>query len=122
MKRLPGATLAAALLAGCNTMIDHEKVEDWPQLAVYEHYVPNLQMRDRCVKYTPIGASPLACAEFNFVERRCDIWYSAEFPPSQAVIDHERMHCAGYDHVGEKTMRAILDRYLAATRGTLAQK
>ncbi len=121
MKRLLGATLAAALCAGCNTMIDHEKVEGWPQLALYEHYVPNLQMRERCVKYTPIGASPLACAEFNFVERRCDIWYSADFPPSKAVIEHERLHCDGYDHVGETTMRGILERYLAATRGPLAR-
>jgi hypothetical protein len=29
------------------------------------------------------------------------------------VIEHERLHCQGYDHPGESTMRNILARFNA---------
>jgi hypothetical protein len=101
------------LLLGACTTIGHEKVAGWPKLAVYEHYVPHHEMRERCVKYTPWGMSPEACSEFNLVERRCDIWFSADFPPPKAFIEHERLHCEGYDHAGQTNMRAFLETYLA---------
>lgn len=98
------ALFIAVVLAGCAS-IGHERVEGWPELTVYEHYVPHHVMRDKCVKYTPMGTSPEACAEFDFFNKRCDIWYSADFPPTQAVIKHERLHCAGYDHLWSTDMR-----------------
>jgi hypothetical protein len=107
---------------GACTTVGHEKVEGWPQLTVVEHYVPHHVMRDRCTKYTPWGMSPEACAEFNLVERRCDLWLSADFPPPQAFIQHERLHCAGYDHVGETNMRDFLAQYNASRPLTLVQR
>jgi hypothetical protein len=101
------------LSLGACTSIGHEKVEGWPELTVVEHYVPHHVMRDRCVKYTPFGSSPEACAEFNLAEKRCDLWFSADFPPPKAFIQHERMHCAGYDHVGETNMRNFLANWNA---------
>ena len=91
-------------------MVGHQKVEGWPQLTVVEHYVPHWQMRDRCVKYAPFGMSPEACAEFNLETRTCDLWFSADFPPPKSFIEHERMHCDGYDHIGETNMRDFLAR------------
>ena len=101
------------LLLGACTVIGHQKVEGWPQLTVIEHHVPHHVMRDRCVKYAPWGSSPEACAEFNLAERRCDLWFSADFPPLPTFVEHERMHCDGYDHVGESNMRDFLARYNA---------
>jgi hypothetical protein len=98
-------------LAAC-TSIGHEKVEGWPKLAVVEHYVPHHEMRDRCAKYTPWGSSPEACAEFNLLARRCDLYFSADFPPPAFFVKHERMHCDGYDHEGETHMRDFLRAYL----------
>jgi hypothetical protein len=109
------------LFLGACTTIGHEKVEGWPQLTVVEHYVPHHVMRDRCVKYTPFGSSPEACAEFNLAERRCDLWFSADFPPPKAFIEHERMHCAGYDHVGETNMRNFLAAWNARQQITLVR-
>lgn len=94
-------------------MIGHEKVAGWPQLEIVENYVPNAEMRDRCVKYTGFGMSPIACAEFDFSNRKCYIWFSADFPPSRNVVEHERLHCGGYDHPGETTMAQILRRHYA---------
>ena len=104
----------APLLAGACTVIGHQKVEGWPQLAVSEHYVPHWQMRDHCAKYAPFGSSPEACAVFNLEARVCDLWFSADFPPPRSVVEHERMHCEGYDHIGETGMRDFLARYNAS--------
>ena len=57
-----------------------------------------------------IGA--LACAEFDLARGTCDIWLSESFAPRK-VIEHERLHCQGYDHVGASGMRDFLTRYRA---------
>lgn len=102
--------LAATLALGLSAcvVIGHEKVDGWPTLAIVEHHVPHHEMRDRCGKYVPAWASPEACAEFNFAAAECHVWLSADFPPAPGVLEHERLHCAGYDHVGEHAMRAML--------------
>ena len=97
--------------------MDHERVEGWPELAIIEHRVPAPAMLERCRKYAGFGSVPLACAEFNLVLRRCDIWLSKSFALS-ALIEHERLHCRGYDHVGETNMRDFLTRYQAAIGAT----
>jgi len=114
------AAMLILFLGGCTT-IAHEKVEGWPRLTVVEHYVPHHVMRDRCVKYAAFGTTPEACAEFNLVERRCDIWFSADFTPPKAIVEHERMHCEGYDHVGQSNMRDFLAGYQATQRALIAR-
>lgn len=61
-----------------------------------EHYVPHAEMRNRCVKYTPVGMSPEACAEWDYTTKECHIWYSSDFPPNESIIEHERLHCKGF--------------------------
>lgn len=100
----------SCLASGC-TVIGHEKVANWPALEIVEHHVAHKQMRDRCAKYVGFAASPEACAEFDFTTGRCDIWFSADFPPSPYVVEHERLHCAGNDHVGSRAMKALLSTY-----------
>jgi hypothetical protein len=110
-----GLAFLLALAGGCAT-IAHERVDGWPELQIVEHRVPAEEMLERCRKYTGFGALPLACAEFNLVTRRCDIWLNKSFAP-QAILDHERLHCQGYDHVGSNGMREFLARYQAAAAG-----
>jgi hypothetical protein len=96
--------------AGCSA-IDHQRVEGWPELQIVEHRVPAEEMVSRCQKYTGAASLPLACAEFNLVARRCDIWLSQSFAP-RAIVEHERMHCAGYDHVGSTNMQRFLEAHV----------
>ena len=111
-------SLGLALLAcGCTT-VGHEKVEGWPALQVVEHHVPHETMLRRCSKYVGFGMVPLACAEFDFAAARCHIWYSIEEPPARSIEEHERLHCEGYDHVGETKMQEYLARYRAAHAAT----
>ena len=97
-------------VAGCST-IDHVKVEGWPALELVERYVPHAEMHARCREYvSSVAMVPVACAQFDFVNRRCYIWYDADNPPSAATVEHERLHCQGYDHPGDTTMRELLRR------------
>jgi len=106
--------LCVLAVAAC-TVIGGEPVPGWPELKIVEHYVPHGSMREHCERYMAFGQSPAACAEFDFRANRCDIWYSADFPPQDFIIEHERQHCRGYEHVGEHRMREALQRYRAAS-------
>lgn len=110
--------LLAALAAGC--AISHQKVEGWPQLQIVEHYVAHAEMRDRCKPYVGWGMEPAACAEFDLPRGRCHIWYSADLRPQQFIINHERLHCAGYDHIGSTMMQRFLTRHLDSQGGSAA--
>jgi hypothetical protein len=107
----------AALAAGCS-INSHERIAGWPELQIVEHYVSHTEMRDRCAKYVGFGMQPEACAEFNLSQRRCDIWFSRDFPPQRWIVAHERQHCAGYDHIGSTAMQQLLERYVAANGGS----
>ena len=104
--------LLAALLSACTT-IEHQRVEGWPKLEIVEHFVPHREMQDRCVRYVGFGMAPEACAEFDLAARKCHIWYSADSLPLSFVRKHERLHCAGYDHVGSAAMQQYLSQHLA---------
>ena len=114
-----GLALLALMLPAC-TMLGHEQVAGWPELQIVEHRVNEAQMRDRCAKYVGFGMSPQACAEFYLKARQCHIWLSADFPPPSHIVEHERMHCRGYDHMGQKSMQALLERHVGAQESASA--
>ena len=117
MQSRVGWGLALLFLAGgCATIDQHEKVAGWPELRIVEHYVPDEAMRQRCAKYVPFGLFPEACAEFYFDRGECHVWYSADYRPQPYVMEHERLHCRGYGHPGDTTMRDVLARYRAQQR------
>jgi hypothetical protein len=104
------AALLFLAAASCSTT-GGKPVEGWPELAIAEHHVSHKEFRDRCSRYTSFGGTALACAEFNFRAQTCDIWFSADFPPQEYTIAHEREHCRGFEHAGETDLRRMLKRY-----------
>jgi hypothetical protein len=110
-----GAAMLCGVAIGACTAIGGAPVPGWPDLQIVEHHVPHSAMRDHCQRYVGFGQSPAACAEFDFRARRCDIWYSADFPPQEFIIEHERLHCRGYEHIGEHHLREALQRYRTAS-------
>lgn len=113
-------SLAAALLflASCTTIDAHRAPPaDWPKLKVVEHRVGAVEMLKRCYRYVSLpmklaGSVPFACAEVDFVRRRCDIWAIED--AEEGVMEHERDHCDGRDHVGDDTLAQALRAYRAA--------
>jgi hypothetical protein len=102
-------------LSGCAAVDSHKRVADWPALKVVEHHVSNREMRDRCVPYAAPGVSPMGCTLFYFDQGEAHIYVSAEFP-SESVLEHERLHAAGYDHMGSDGMQAILKDWKERSR------
>lgn len=101
MLKLPLIAASAGLVA-CSSIDRHTPPPpDWPALTIHEHVVSWGEVWERCKPYTPPGMWPLACAEFR--PPRCDIFAVSWVLPS--VWEHERLHCAGYDHPGSTAMR-----------------
>jgi uncharacterized protein YceK len=102
-----------SLLAnGCTSIDRHtDPPSDFPRLEVSVNYVPHHQMRDICSKYIPAFASPEACMEWDFSKKTCTIWLSKDFPPHPSVVEHEKLHCKGYDHIGDSTLRDAWTTY-----------
>jgi hypothetical protein len=113
MKIRAFAVLFSVFASACTTT-GGEPLPDWPELAIVEHHVSHREMRERCAKYAPPMMTPEACAEFYFVQGECHIWFSADFPPSEAIVRHEREHCRGYEHAGESGLREMLATYRAS--------
>lgn len=107
MKR--AAAVACLVLQACATQVAHERVAGWPTLRVIEHRVPEAEMHRVCDQYAPPLMTPRACAVINLTALRCDIWLTEN--PLQSSVEHERLHCAGYDHVGKHDLADMLKQY-----------
>lgn len=112
MRSCLAVLLACGALAGCSVMNQHEKVPGWPELKVIEHHVLHAEMRDRCQPAVSKLAWPEGCVYFYLDQGEAHIYVSKEFP-SEIVLRHERLHAAGYDHIGSTNMRRILERWKA---------
>lgn len=49
----------------------------------------------------------MGCAVVNFNEGKCYITTMGQ----REVVEHERLHCQGYDHFGETTMADLWQRW-----------
>ena len=89
------------LLSGCAAISTTPPPTDWPKLATTIHAVSSKEMRDVCQPYMPFGSIAEACALWNFDAKTCDIWIDRE---TQSGLEHEKLHCLGYDHAGGTTL------------------
>ena len=105
--------LVVLLTAGCSTIDPHNRVEGWPELQVIEYRVAYEEMRARCDRYVAFGMIPLACAEFHLDARSCHIWLDRDYAPAH-IVEHERMHCLGYQHPGDDGMAVMFGKWRAS--------
>lgn len=103
------------LLVGCATTIDEKSAApDWPRLTVQRNVVSFTEVVRRCYRYMSLamklaGGIPLACAEVDFAQMRCDIWITAD--ATHETLVHERHHCLGMEHPGETTLTDAWNSY-----------
>ncbi|MBI4293648.1 MAG: hypothetical protein HY661_19400 [Betaproteobacteria bacterium] len=105
------------LISGCSTIDYSRRVEGWPILIAQVHRVTHQEMRTHCAKYSPPLELPLACSEFFLDEGVCRVWIAGH---DKGIVEHELAHCAGYDHVGGRTMRAMLEKWQASRSSRVA--
>ncbi len=101
------ALLIAACASGCALIDPTNRVEDWPQLKVVEHDLPYAEMYKACQPYIGPWDAPLACTVFYLDSGEAHIYVAKglKFGP---IVEHERMHAAGYDHYGSTHMKEVL--------------
>src|SRR5512132_4211255 len=91
--------LLALLVSGCAS-IDYRAgpVRGLERMAVEERVIDATQIYAACSRCGHTGIDiPLACTCINFRTNRAVIWLSRGAP--QSVVEHERAHGRGYDHV-----------------------
>jgi len=94
------------LFAASCAAISEPPVEGWPELQIVWHQVSQEEVHGYCairVGPIPVGARILGCATADFDRRECHIYVTED--AAAWVIEHERLHCLGWDHPGENTMR-----------------
>ena len=104
------ASLAAGLLGGCQTIDQHNRVPGWPELKIIEHTVTNVELWERCNRYVPRLSMPAGCTIFYFSRGEAHI-YVSDAEQSPLVLQHERLHALGYDHVGSTGMARALQSW-----------
>jgi hypothetical protein len=112
LKTAVGFAVFTAALAGCAVIDRHERVPGWPELKIVEHQVATQEMRDRCARFVPPYQFTEGCTIFHFDRGEAHIYVSKDYP-SRLVLEHERWHAAGYDHVGSASMRRLLEAWQA---------
>ena len=99
--------LLLLLLAGCSVINYSTRPEDFPGLKITVHEYPSIaEVRQACdqaaQKYgQSISAFVVACSEWRFDTLSCAVHVPVDSPE---LLEHERAHCQGYDHVGESTI------------------
>lgn len=95
--------LALVLLSACTVVNEHKAPPpDWPKLEVTVTEGGFWETQERCDRnplvVVLIGPA-LGCAWINFDEMRCRIYLWVN-----SVLEHELLHCQGYDHYGSSQL------------------
>lgn len=93
------------LLSGCATKlvdIDYsiQPPADWPKLEERITYGTVEEVQRWCNMPAAIRGKAFNCATVNFQYGLCLIYLSHDHIPG--ALEHERAHCQGYDHVGDR--------------------
>lgn len=104
------------LLSACASTIDYSNPPspDFPRLNIIERITVENELKLHCSPPPP-GKVLLGCAEPDFTDGECFIWYYDT--PAEWVKKHEHAHCRGYDHPGESTIHDDWKRWKAAHPG-----
>ena len=105
-------TILAAALCGCAAIDKTVRVEGWPELKVVEHELTYKEMYRACRPYISPLDAPLACTVFYLDAGEAHIYVAKglKFGP---IVEHERLHAAGYDHYGSTHMKEVLAQWKA---------
>ena len=105
------AVLSAAL-TGCASIDHHEPVPGWPALKIVEYHVATEEMLERCQRFVRFSV-PEGCTLFYFDRSEAHIYVRKDLP-ARWVLNHERLHAAGYDHRGSTAMQQMLEAWKAS--------
>ena len=115
MEKVLRLVALSAALSGCASIDTHQRVPGWPELKIVEHHVAAEEVLKRCQQFARFSV-PEGCTLFYFHRSEAHIYVRKDFP-APWVLNHERLHAAGYDHRGSTAMQRMLETWRAgATR------
>ena len=109
MKKVLRLAVLSAALAGCAAIDKSQTVPGWPELKIVEHHVTRDEMLAQCQPWFRSGV-PEGCTLFHFDRNEAHIYVRNDFT-ARWVLEHERLHAAGYDHVGSTHMQRALEAW-----------
>ena len=109
MEKVFRLAVLSAALAGCAAIDRSQPVPGWPELKVVEHHVTRDEMLAQCQHLSRNGV-PEGCTLYYLDRNEAHIYVRNDFP-GRWVLEHERLHAAGYDHVGSTAMRRMLETW-----------
>jgi len=109
MEKVFRLAVLSAALAGCAAIDQRQPVPGWPELKVIEHHVPRDEMLAQCQPLSWKGV-PEGCTLYYFDRNEAHIYVRNDFP-ARWILAHERLHAAGYDHVGSTHMQRALEAW-----------
>lgn len=94
------ASCAILFVTGCSSL-GNTRPHDWPELKVSVH-------KSGFMKKEECNGTLGGCAYVEWCSRTCYVYLQID---SKAIEEHERGHCAGYDHDGDSTMADSWNRW-----------
>lgn len=97
--------ISIAFLCGCTAIDIKHPIEGWPAMREEVHLVSSAEMHKVCDKYGSALEFTLSCAEIFWNPDVCKIWITER---GGWIEEHEHMHCKGYAHFGDESMKQML--------------
>ena len=100
--------IATLMLSACSTIDAHTPAPSgWPALRIV---IVDDPYADKGIEVycspSNLFAYHMACAVPDFAQQTCFIYARSR---DKWLIDHEKLHCAGYDHPGGSSIRKIMN-------------
>lgn len=98
------ALLLVMALGACTVINEHRAPpSDFPELKITVNELGFWETQEKC-DWSPalvilIGPR-LGCAKYDFQKMTCDIYLWVN-----SILEHELLHCKGYDHIGSSQIR-----------------
>ena len=91
--------LVSLVLTGCSTIDLSKRPVDWPVLS----QPPPIYADEDIVHIRCNNNKALACARIDFAKNECQIYLTYRL--MDWILEHEQLHCLGYDHPNDSTLR-----------------
>jgi len=97
------AAILAVTLTACTAIDTHRQPPaDWPNLEVTVQKVGFWELQRVCGGN--LITQYFGCAWIYFATMVCNVFYAADDESAVYVIEHEKMHCRGHDHIGSSML------------------
>lgn len=106
------------IISGCTAINIHKAPpHDWPKLEMTVTKLGFMELQSVCE--ASILMQRFACANINFDTMTCKVYYFSDDEYGKLALEHEEMHCLGYDHIGSSELAGWWHNWKQQNRSAL---